>query len=308
VQDAGPGPDARPAAPAGPVAVPTAEDGDATADARPVTHAVDAARTASGAEPALRAATIAVAPGASATHPEPRADGKSAAARGRARDAADATPADGAPGHAAVGALDAAAARPAPRADDARDAGLGVGPATERSRGNGGEPDAGLAARAAAPAARVDPPAAASAAAPTAPARAVAEPPVVEQLVRTARLVLRDGLTEMDVQLAPPSLGMVRVTAAAAGNGLGLTLTAERPETRALLLHAIPEMQAVLAGQGIATASIAVASHFEPPGERRAPARRDPERPSGRLAREAISERPGTARATHAAGAVDLTV
>jgi hypothetical protein len=125
------------------------------------------------------------------------------------------------------------------------------------------------------------------------------EPQVVEQVVRVARVVIRDGLTHMEVHLALPSLGSVRVVAA-----LGLTLAAERPETRALLLQAIPEMQAALAGHGIATASIAVAPTFEPPTERRAPARRESERPA-RDPRP-LTDRP--VRKTGAVATVDLTV
>jgi len=148
-------------------------------------------------------------------------------------------------------------------------------------------------------------------AAPTPPAppdapQPVAAPPVVEQIVHVARVALRDGVTEMDVQLTPPSLGVVRITASAARDGLGLTISAERPETRALLAHAIPEMQAALANQGISTTTIAVAAAFDPPGERRAPARRDPER-SSRPPRDVAPERARPSR-TGAVGAVDLTV
>jgi flagellar hook-length control protein FliK len=99
----------------------------------------------------------------------------------------------------------------------------------------------------------------------------------------------------------------VRVTAAAAHDGLGLRISAERPETRALLMHAIPEMQAALASQGISTSTIAVASAFDPPGERRAPMRRDADRPSSRPARGVVAERPRTSRSS-AVGALDLTV
>jgi hypothetical protein len=130
------------------------------------------------------------------------------------------------------------------------------------------------------------------------------EPQVVEQVVRAARVVIRDGLTHMEVHLAPPSLGSVRVVAAEGGDGLGLTLAAERPETRALLLQAIPEMQAALAGHGIATASIAVATTFEPPADRRAPVRRESER-QGRDPRS-LTDRP--ARNPGAVATVDLTV
>src|SRR5262249_55083710 len=100
---------------------------------------------------------------------------------------------------------------------------------------------------------------------------APADPPPVEQIVRAARAGVRDGLTQLEVRLEPPSLGAVRVVAATGADGLGLTIAAERPETRALLLQAIPEMQAALASHGIAVPSIAVATTFEPPTERRTP-------------------------------------
>jgi hypothetical protein len=129
-------------------------------------------------------------------------------------------------------------------------------------------------------------------------------PEVVEQVVRAARVVVREGITHMEVHLDPPSLGSVRVVAAENGDGLGLTLTAERPETRALLLQAIPDMQAALAGHGVATASIAVATTFEPPTERRPAPRRDQER-------QARDPRPVTNHPARSAGtvaSVDLTV
>jgi len=138
------------------------------------------------------------------------------------------------------------------------------------------------------------------------PVLAPSEPPVVEQVVRAARVVLRDGLTQLEVRLEPPSLGPVRVTAAAGADGLGLTIAAERPETRALLAQVIPEMQAALAGHGITAPSIAVATSFEPPAERRTPPRRDGERPS-RDARP-VADRPRSTRASRSTGAVDLTI
>jgi hypothetical protein len=179
-------------------------------------------------------------------------------------------------------------------------------PVERQEHHRNGEPDAALLARATAAATRVDSPHAPGSPPAVETPRPVAPPELAEQLVRTARVALRDGVAEMDVQLTPPSLGVVRVTAAAAHDGLGLTLSAERPETRALLAHAIPEMQAALANQGLTTTTIAVAPAFDPPGERRAPTRRDPDRPA-RPARDAIAERARLApRST--VGAVDLTV
>jgi hypothetical protein len=179
-------------------------------------------------------------------------------------------------------------------------------PAERHEHPRNGELDAGLIARATSAATRIDAPQALSSPPSVEAPRPVAPPELAEQLVRTARVALRDGVAEMDIQLTPPSLGVVRVTAAAAHDGLGLTLSAERPETRALLLHAIPEMQAALANQGITTTTIAVAPAFDPPGERRAPTRRDPDRPA-RPARDAIAERARLAPRS-AVGAVDLTV
>lgn len=118
-------------------------------------------------------------------------------------------------------------------------------------------------------------------------------PPLVEQIVHTARLVVTEGMTQMDVQLEPPTLGTVRVSAAATADSIGLTLTAERPETRALLEQAIPQIQAALSGRGLPTASIAVTGTFDPPDARRAPFRRDADRGdrSGQHSRE--RHRPG---------------
>ena len=120
--------------------------------------------------------------------------------------------------------------------------------------------------------------AASSPAAESAPARALMQTPVADQVVQVARLVIAEGHTRMEVSLEPPTLGAVRVTAdAAAAGGLQLTIAAEQPETRALLLSAVPEMQAALASRGVAAVVVAVAGSFDPPDGRRAPARREPE-------------------------------
>jgi flagellar hook-length control protein FliK len=118
------------------------------------------------------------------------------------------------------------------------------------------------------------------AAAEVAGSRAVAEPPLVDQVVQTARLVVTDGLTHMEVQLDPPTLGTVRVTAAASGDGIQLTIAAEQADTRALLLQAIPEIQSALSARGVAAAAVAVSHTFDQPEGRRAPARREAERES----------------------------
>jgi len=140
-----------------------------------------------------------------------------------------------------------------------------------------------------------------------APAAAPVEAlPATDQVVRAARIVVSDGLTHMEVRLEPPSLGAVRIMATAGADRLGLTIVAERPETRALLMHAIPEMQAALAGHGTTTPSISIAATFEPPTERRAPTRRDPDRPSRDT--RGFSDRRSSSRAEQSVTAVDLTV
>jgi Flagellar hook-length control protein FliK len=135
-------------------------------------------------------------------------------------------------------------------------------------------------------------------------ATAPREPQMIERIVRMARVVIRDGVTQLAVRLAPPSLGPIRIVAAEGGGGVILTIAAERPETRALLVQAIQEIEAALASHGIATASITVVATFDPPIGRRALTRREPER-------QARDRRPLTKRPAAGAGAVttvDLTV
>jgi flagellar hook-length control protein FliK len=138
--------------------------------------------------------------------------------------------------------------------------------------------------------------------APTAPAA----PRFVEQIVHTARLVVNEGLAQMDVQLEPPELGAVRVSAAATADSIGLTLSAERPETRALLEQAIPQIQAALSVRGVTTASIAVAGNFDPPDARRAPFRREADR--GDRSGQHPRERHRPASDPRPVGLVNLTV
>jgi flagellar hook-length control protein FliK len=103
------------------------------------------------------------------------------------------------------------------------------------------------------------------------------EPRTLDQVVQAARVLVRDGFTRMEVQLDPPTLGTLRVTADAGTNGVRLTIAAEQPETRALLLQALPAIQSALAGGGL-TAAVAVAQSFDQPDGRRAPARRETDR------------------------------
>jgi hypothetical protein len=142
-------------------------------------------------------------------------------------------------------------------------------------------------------------------AAPVAPG---AEPPLAEQVVRAARLVAVGERTQVDVELSPPELGAIRVRASSerGGGAASLTITAERPETRDLLLAALPALRQALAGHGVAAPSITVAAAAEPaPDSRRDPLRRD-----GR-ARERAEDRPSWTRARRSwapVSALDFTV
>ena len=129
--------------------------------------------------------------------------------------------------------------------------------------------------------------------------------PLSQQVVRSARMLLREGLTQMEVRLDPPSLGAIVVTAAARPDGIGLTIIAERPETLVLLTQAVPEIQALLADRGIAATAIAVGSTDHRPGHdpihgRRDQSRTRPDDPRGGPRRSRSSSEPVTA--------VDLTV
>jgi flagellar hook-length control protein FliK len=89
------------------------------------------------------------------------------------------------------------------------------------------------------------------------------EPRIVDQVVRAARLVVSEGVSRLEVQLEPPALGAIRVTAAESREGIRLTISAEQSDTRALLLSALPEIQSALAGRGLASANVVVAHVFE---------------------------------------------
>lgn len=115
--------------------------------------------------------------------------------------------------------------------------------------------------------------------APVASRAPATEPPVVDQVVRAARLVISEGVSRLEVQLDPPTLGAIRVMAAESREGIRLTISAEQPETRALLLSALPEIQSTLAGRGLAGADVVVAQVFEDrtgPPPRRREAEREP--------------------------------
>jgi hypothetical protein len=108
--------------------------------------------------------------------------------------------------------------------------------------------------------------------------RTVQAPSAVDQVVRAARVVVTDRVARMEVELQPPALGTVRIIADADADGLRLTIQAEEPSTRALLLQALPDIQSALSIRGGLAAAVAIAHGFEPVGERRAPPRRGPER------------------------------
>ena len=145
----------------------------------------------------------------------------------------------------------------------------------------------------------------------TVPAPAsVVEPQVVaEQVVRAARLVVSDGLAQMRVDLEPPTLGGVRVQADIRGEVVMLTITAERPETQALLTQALPDIQQALGRRDVGPTSVAIIGATATPlssDGRRAPERR-PETPRERPTSHP-AERRRTLRASRAISAVDITV
>ena len=145
----------------------------------------------------------------------------------------------------------------------------------------------------------------------TVPAPAsVVEPQVVaEQVVRAARLVVSDGLAQMRVDLEPPTLGGVRVQADIRGEVVILTITAERPETQALLTQALPDIQQALGRRDVGPTSVAIIGATATPlssDGRRAPERR-PETPRERPT-SPPAERRRTLRASRAISAVDITV
>jgi hypothetical protein len=100
---------------------------------------------------------------------------------------------------------------------------------------------------------------------------------VAEQVVRVARLVVANDVAQMRVELDPPTLGAVRISADARGDAITLTIAAERPETQALLAQALPDIQRALADRGVAQASVTVLTSPMLGDGRRAPDRRPPE-------------------------------
>jgi len=147
------------------------------------------------------------------------------------------------------------------------------------------------------------------AAAPTAPASAAEPRTLVDQVVSAARLVVDDKRAQMHVDLQPPVLGAVRVQADVRGEVVMLTITAERPETQALLSQALPDIQQALVRRDVGPTSIAIIGSTTLPlssDGRRAPERR-PETPRERPTLHP-GERRRTLRAVRSVSAVDITV
>jgi flagellar hook-length control protein FliK len=132
---------------------------------------------------------------------------------------------------------------------------------------------------------------------------------VADQVVRAAKLVVDDGLAQMRVDLQPPTLGGVRVEADVRGEVVVLTITAERPETQALLTQALPDIQQALVRRDVGQATVAIIGSTATPlssDGRRAPERR-PETPRERPTSHP-AERRRTLRASRGVSAVDITV
>lgn len=138
------------------------------------------------------------------------------------------------------------------------------------------------------------------------PASPEMAPTLFDQLVRTARILRQEGRTEMHVRLEPPALGWVRVSVRESGDALALHIDAERPETRALLSQALPDLQHALASRGLEMASVAIRLDLDVARTRSGP-ERAAERPRRQEPRErapARAEAPRTSALPH----VDLTV
>jgi flagellar hook-length control protein FliK len=140
-----------------------------------------------------------------------------------------------------------------------------------------------------------------------APAAPAVEPrALVEQIVQAARVVVNGDEAEMHVRLDPPALGTVHVTAESRGTALDLTISADRPETQALLARALPDIQQTLADRGLGSASVSIATFPTAADGRRMPDRRPPEpreRPTSQP-----SDRRRTPSASRRVSAVDITV
>lgn len=130
---------------------------------------------------------------------------------------------------------------------------------------------------------------------------------VAEQVVRVARLVVSGEETQLHVQLDPPALGAVHVSAGARGDALEVTIHAERPETQALLTQALPEIQQALSDRGVGSTSVTIATTSMSSDGRRAPERR-PAEPRERSLSHQQSDRRRAPSAARPVSAVDITV
>ena len=140
-----------------------------------------------------------------------------------------------------------------------------------------------------------------------APATPAVEPrAIVEQIVQAARVVVNGDQAEMHVRLDPPALGTVHVTAESRGGALDLTISADRPETQALLARALPDIQQTLADRGLGSASVSIASFSTAADGRRMPDRR-PSEPRERPTSQP-SDRRRTPSASRHVGALDITI
>ena len=121
---------------------------------------------------------------------------------------------------------------------------------------------------------------------PAAPAPAVETGSLVEQIERIGRMMVdrvegtvrTDGPTvEAQLKLTPEKLGSVRVVLKMQDGGVQATLTAERPETAAMLQQQIGQLREALTRQGLtieriqvgtqpAPVAVAAMTHGEPTG------------------------------------------
>jgi len=139
-----------------------------------------------------------------------------------------------------------------------------------------------------------------------APAPAVDPAAVTGQVVRAARLVVDSSEARMRVDLDPPALGAVTVSAETRGGAVQVTIVAERPETQALLAQALPDIRQALSDRGVGGAAVSLSAPHVTPDGRRAPDRRPAE------PRERPTPQPGDRRRAAAGArrvsAVDVTV
>jgi hypothetical protein len=129
---------------------------------------------------------------------------------------------------------------------------------------------------------------------------------VVEQVVQAATVVVRGDETEMHVQLDPPALGTVHVSATTRGSALEVMISADRPETHALLTQALPEIQNTLTERGLGATAVSVVTTPTAGDGRRAPDRR-PTEPRDRSTSHPHDRR-RTAGASRRVSALDITV